>query len=191
MFRTLLGSFIISNPLGKRTILIPLFSLKLSHEGTRAPPANGIRPNFGIHCVDGFAGMPSEGTFLKNTTIYTHSHFDSIVGYVTDLQIILKLSLHYISASFSPPDTSWLFHRIPPNYIALPESCHHVMLIEREPIQKRAAKKTTVAQRSGAARSKEKCVKVGKENTNKEIRALSEEIFYEGRCQLLEVYKAK
>lgn len=85
MFRILFGSFIISNFLGKRIILIFFFLLKLLYEGIRVLFANGIRFNFGIYCVDGFVGMLSEGTFLKNIIIYIYFYFDLIVGYVIDL----------------------------------------------------------------------------------------------------------
>lgn len=80
------------------------------------------------------------------------------------------------SCQCPPPDSSLLLA----NYITLPGSRRRVIPMEREPTQNSAAKSTT-AQGAGSVSSEDKRAQVGKENTNKDVRAPLEEIFYEGQ----------
>lgn len=62
--------------------------------------------------------------------------------------------------------------------MTLPDSCHGVTLTELVP---GVAKYAAISRRAAAVRTNDKCAQVGKGNTNKDIRALLEEIFYEGQ----------
>lgn len=115
------------------SFLIKTITLRLSPE-PELYLCNRLRPTFGTSFVARMHLFQKvRAYFKKNITVCTHLHFDSIIGYLRDWQIILKVPLHFISASFFLPDTSWLLHQIPPDYKTLLDSCYHVMIEQKPP----------------------------------------------------------